>query len=97
MTHAEEIMQAVAELIRQGKNVFSRKDVRDQLGLTHHEWLYGYTAIFQGMRLDRSPDSPMPREKYRNMFKHTFGHGKYVLTAQGKTIVEEILERSVRE
>jgi hypothetical protein len=40
---------------------FSRNEVRLQLSLDSHEWLSGYTAIFQAMRIDHpggAPDIP---------------------------------------
>ena len=52
MARAEEIIRAVASLWREGNHTFSRKDVRDQIGVSQEKWLSGYTAIFQGMRAD---------------------------------------------
>jgi len=69
MTHAEEIVQAVAVLIKQGMNIFSRKDVRDQIGVGHDVWMSGYTAIFQGMRIDHPGRAPSVSSKFKNVFK----------------------------
>ncbi len=63
MTHTEEIMRAVATLVKQkGKSIFSRKEIRDQIGVSQDKWMSGYTATFQGMRSD-SPRSSSSREK----------------------------------
>jgi len=88
MTHAEEILCAVAELAKQGKKWFTRKDVRDEIGIDPHEWLYGYTAIFQGMRIDHPGGAPEVGEKYKRVFQR-IERGKYVLTTYGKQLIEE--------
>jgi len=87
MTHAEEIVQAVAILIKQGMNIFSRKDVRDQIGVGHDVWVSGYTAIFQGMRIDHPGRAPSVNSKFKNVFERV-EHGKYILTPYGKQLVQ---------
>lgn len=50
-THAGQILGAVAHIVLQeGRRTFTRKVVRDKIGLSADEWMAGYTAIFQAMR-----------------------------------------------
>lgn len=86
MTHAEEIAGAVSSLIEKGCLPFRRVDVRDELGLSHDEWMSGYTAIFQGMRIDHPGGAPKVVSKYKDVFKRV-NRGKYVLTEKGKKII----------
>ena len=88
MIHAEEIMKAVAELIKQGTTVFTRKDVRDQLGLSQKEWLSGYVAIFQAMRIDHPGGAPPIGRKFRGVFRR-IARGKYTLTPYGEKLLKE--------
>lgn len=88
MTHAEEIIQAVAKLVGQGKNLFTRKEVRDEIGVSQHEWLYRYTAIFQGMRTDHPGGAPEVGERFRGVFQR-IERGKYALTDYGKRLVNQ--------
>ena len=92
VTHAEEIIRAVATLIKQGKKVFSRKDVRDQIGLSADEWQLGYTAIFQAMRIDHPGGAPQIGSKYKNVFER-IERGKYVLTSYGRELTAQELIR----
>jgi len=86
MTHAEEIAGAVSLLIEKGCLPFRRVDVRDELSLSHDEWMSGYTAIFQGMRVDHPRGAPKVASKYKDVFKRV-NRGKYVLTEKGKEII----------
>ena len=88
MTHAEEIIRTVAVLIKQGKIVFSRKDVRNKMGLDPYVWLYSYTAIFQSMRIDHPGGAPSVNPKFKGVFKR-INRGKFVLTTYGKQIIKE--------
>jgi len=88
MTHAEEIARAVASLIKKKKIPFARMDIRDELGLSPKGWLYGYTAIFQGMRVDQPGGAPDVGLKFEGIFKRV-SHGLYVLTEYGEELVEE--------
>lgn len=89
MTHAEEILKAVAKYINKtGKNTFTRKDIRDELGLTREEWLSGYTAIFQGMRIDHPGGAPNVTQRFKGVFKR-IERGKYTLTRYGQQILKE--------
>lgn len=89
MTHAEEIMRAVAVLVKQeGKNIFSRREIRDQIGVSQHTWLHSYTAIFQGMRSDHPGGAPRIGARFRGVFRRV-EYGRYALTDYGEHILTE--------
>ncbi len=84
MTHAEQILHAVAVLITQeGQETFTRNDVRCQLGVDPEVWLESYTATFQAMRVDQPGGAPAISDTYRGMFKRV-ARGIYVLTPRGR-------------
>lgn len=87
MTNAEEILQAVSTLVKEhGKNVFSRKDIRDQIRIDPHTWLYSYTAIFQSMRVDHPGGAPPVGKRYEGVFQQV-SYGKHTLTEYGKQLI----------
>jgi hypothetical protein len=87
MTHAEEIFRAVVRLTQvQGREEFSRLDVRRQLRVESDTWLNGYTAIFQGMRADHPGGAPGVGEEFAGVFRRV-GHGRYVLTEKGQSLL----------
>lgn len=88
MARAEEIVRAVASLWREGNRTFSRKDVRDQIGVSQEKWLLGYTAIFQGMRADHPGGAPPVNSKFHNVFRQV-RRGEHTLTDYGKKLLEE--------
>ncbi|GAG37841.1 unnamed protein product, partial [marine sediment metagenome] len=67
---------------------FARMDIRDELGLPHEEWLYGYTAIFQGMRIDHPGGAPKVGLKFEGAFKRV-SYGLYELTEYGEKLIKE--------
>lgn len=83
MTHAEAILRAAAMLDASGRRELSRKEIRDQLGLTQAQWMRGYTAIFQGMREDQPGGAPSVPKTFRGVFRQ-IGHGRFVLTDVGR-------------
>ena len=89
MSHAQEILEAVAKIIKQKgeRAVFTRNQVRKTIGLDRDEWLQGYTAIFQAMREDHPGRAPVIGEKYKGVFKR-IAYGKYVLTQKGKKVLK---------
>ncbi|MGB3905235.1 MAG: hypothetical protein WBB22_09950 [Anaerolineae bacterium] len=90
MTHAEQIMRAVAVLVRQqGKRVLTRAEVRKVIGLSSREWQYGYTAIFQGMRVDHPGGAPDVGDRWKGVFRRV-EYGKYVLTDRGQELVRAL-------
>jgi cytoplasmic iron level regulating protein YaaA (DUF328/UPF0246 family) len=89
-THAESILSAVAALVReQSKKTFTRRDVRRQIGITQEEWMRGFTAIFQAMRMDQPGGAPVIAKKYQNVFKR-ISKGNYFLADYGKMVVSQI-------
>ena len=93
MTHAEQILQAVAMLNRQGKTVFTRDEIRCVVGTGRDEWQAGYTAVFQGMRSDHPGGAPKVREKFRGVFRQV-ERGRYALTDYGQQLIRELGEVS---
>ncbi len=88
MTNAEKIIQAVAILNKRGQKVFSRKNICEEIGINHHEWLYGYTAVFQGMREDQPGGAPPVNKQYMGVFRR-INYGKYVLTSKGESLLKK--------
>ena len=88
MTHAEEIMQAVAVLVKSGRIPFSRRDVRNHLGLDREEWNYSYDPIFQGMR-EQPGEAPKVDERFKGVFRRV-SHGRYVLTPKGERLARKL-------
>jgi hypothetical protein len=83
-----QILRAVKALVQRGARTFSRNDVRLQLGLDSHEWLYGYTAIFQAMREDQPGGAPNIPDRYRGVFRR-IERGVFQLTLYGVPLLEE--------
>ena len=89
MTHAEEIMQAVAALIkRKRENTFSRKEIRDELGLGADVWNNCYSPVFQGMRSDHPGGAPRVRDKFKDVFRQV-ERGKHTLTRRGRQLLTQ--------
>ena len=87
-TNASRILDAAAALAgADGRKTFSRKAVRDYLGLNNRTWQSGYTAIFQGMRNDHPGGAPQVGDSYSGVF-HRVDHGTYELSAKGRRLVE---------
>ena len=87
MTHAEEIMRAVAVLTKRRRVEFSRREIRDQLRIDKEEWNRRYDPIFQGMR-ELSGEAPKVDERFRRVFRR-ISHGRYVLTERGVQLAKE--------
>ena len=82
-THAEEILRAAAALARRNASgTFTRDDIRRQIGLKGSVWMSGYTAIFQGMRIDQPGGAPAVGGVFVGAFLRV-AHGTYQLTAHG--------------
>ncbi len=89
MTHAEEIMRAVTTLVRQeGKTIFTREEIRQQIGVSRDEWMSGYTSIFQGMRTDQPGGAPKVGARFTGVFRQV-EHGKHTLTDYGWRLLQE--------
>jgi len=92
MTHCEQIMTAVAYLtLKQELPEFSRNQVRKKIGVDSKTWLNGYTAIFQGMRIDHPGKAPPVGERFQNVFQRV-RRGVYVLTDKGRRLAMEFYE-----
>ena len=88
MTHNERILSAVKYLTRGNSQIeFSRNDVRIHLGISSHDWLNGYTAIFQAMRSDHPGGAPPISDIYQGVFRRV-RRGSFVLTPKGKRLVD---------
>lgn len=89
MTHAEEIMWAVVTILKkEDKDTFSRREIRDKIGVKHDRWMSGYTAIFQGMRSDHPGKAPDVGKKFKKVFRR-IECGIYTLTEYGKQLLKE--------
>ena len=87
-TNAGRILCAAAALAgADRRKTFSRKEVREYLGLDNRTWQSSYTAIFQGMRDDHPGGAPQVGAMYTGVF-HRVDHGTYELSAKGRQLVE---------
>ena len=87
-THASRILDAAAaQAGANGRRTFSRKTVREYLGLDNQAWQSGYTAIFQGMRDDHPGGAPQVGDSYSGVF-HRVDRGTYELSDKGRRLVE---------
>jgi len=84
-THAAQILRAACALVATGNSPFSRDDIRRYLDISPEDWLNGYTAIFQGMRVDQPGGAPKVANRYKGVFKQV-AHGLYELTEKGKVL-----------
>ncbi len=83
-TNASRILRAATDLAgADRKGTFSRKAVREHLGLSSRQWQSGYTAIFQGMRDDHPGGAPAVGALYSGVF-HRVGPGTYALSDKGR-------------
>lgn len=87
MTRTEEILIAVASIIKKGHVQFRRNDIRKELGVSQDEFQLGYTSIFQGMRIDHPGGAPRVGSKFEGVFERVI-YGIYKLTEYGKKLVE---------
>ena len=87
MTHAEEIVGAVAVLIKhRGQRTFTRRQVRDEAGVCPEKWNSSYNPTFQGMREDDPGGAPRPAARLQGLFRRV-GYGVYELTDRGRAVV----------
>jgi hypothetical protein len=83
-------MRAVSSLVtEEGKEVFTRAEVRSKIGVSQERWMAGYTAIFQAMRKDHPGGAPPIGTKWKGAFRR-FSHGEYVLTSRGRELLGEL-------
>ena len=87
MTIPEEILEAVSILVKEkGMSTFRRLDIREQIGIDKHRWVYSYSPIFQAMRIDHPGKAPYIGEKYMGIFQQV-KHGVHTLTKYGKEMI----------
>ena len=92
MTHAEQIVRAVAALVKEeGNEVFTRAEVRKLIGVTPEEWHSGYTAIFQGMRADHPGGAPAVGDRWKGVFRRV-EYARYTLSDRGRQLLAELEE-----
>jgi hypothetical protein len=88
-THAEQIMRAAAALVvQEGKEIFTRADIRDRVGVDRDTWISSYTPIFQGMRADQPGGAPPVGARYKGVFRKV-EHGKHTLTPYGRELLRD--------
>lgn len=91
-TNAARIFHAAVALAgADGRKTFTRKVVREYLGLSNRAWQSGYTAIFQGMRDDHPGGAPQVGASYSGVF-HRVDHGIYEFSPKGRRLVEANVE-----
>lgn len=89
MTHPEEIMQAVATLVlRKGQQVFTRKEIRAQIGVSREHWHASYSPTFQGMREDQPGGAPQVAARFKGVFRQV-EYGRHTLTRYGRKLLRE--------
>lgn len=89
MTISEQIMQAVAVLVDKREiKVFTREEIREQIGVDRERWDASYSPTFQGMREDQPGGAPNVGTKFKKVFRQV-EHGKHRLTEYGKELLKE--------
>ncbi len=81
-------MRAVSTLGGQDQTVvFTREDIRHQIGIGRPKWKPSYSPTFQGMRSDQPGGALKVGEKYRNVFRKV-ARRKNTLTDYGRTLLK---------
>ncbi len=88
-TIIEQIMRAVYQLGKQGIIIFTRKDIRDELGLSQEQMNASYSPIFQGMHVDQPGGAPNVGIRFKGVFKRV-EYGKYRLTEKGTQLIQDL-------
>jgi hypothetical protein len=88
MTHADEILRAVASLTR-SDGVFTREEIRQVLNIERNRWHASYSPTFQAMRADQPGGAPSIGERYRGVFQRV-AHGQHTLTEYGRQLLREL-------
>lgn len=87
MTHADQIIRAIQSLVYGDEGrVFTRKEVRDEIGLTQQVWVASYSPMLQAMRIDHPGRAPAIAERYKGTLQRV-SHGHFILTDKGKMVV----------
>lgn len=88
MTQSEEIIRAVAELAKQGRTEFSRKEIRNQIGIGSKKWKNSYSPTFQGMRDDHPGGAPKVAKQFADVL-HRVRYGRYIFSPKGKRLIKK--------
>jgi hypothetical protein len=89
LTHPEEIMCAVAKIVlKQGRDTFSRVDIRRVTGVDKDAWDASFSPEFQGMRVDHPGGAPKVNKKFQGVF-YRVQHGIYTLTDYGRSLLKD--------
>jgi len=87
LSNAAKILDSIAHIfIDEGKQEFSRDDVRKQAGFSREEWMSGYTSIFQAMRIDQPGGAPKIRKEYQGILRR-LRWGVFTLTEYGNEYI----------
>ncbi len=87
-THADQIMRAVATVIAEGVDIFTRADIRDRAGVDSDQWNGSYSPIFQGMRIDHPGGAPQVGTRFKGVFRRV-DRGHYTLTPHGQELLQD--------
>jgi len=88
LTNAAKILKAVAHLVLdEGKQQFTRNEIRMHLGVSRDEWEASYTSIFQSMRADQPGGAPPVRKEFQGVFRQVM-HGLHTLTKRGQALIQ---------
>ncbi len=88
MTHAEQIMQAVVSIVSEGPRTFTRKQVREQAGISQEDWGRSYSPTFQAMRVDQQGGAPGISSRFKGVFRQVT-RGEHTLTEYGWRLIAE--------
>ncbi len=91
MTHAEQILRAVAGIIQNEKTHFTRLAIREAIGVDANEWEKNYSPIFQAMRIGQPVAALRVATKWRNVFRQA-SRGQYQLTSYGINLTHTLVE-----
>lgn len=86
-TIADSIFWAAVDLVRYGKSVFTREDVRQELGVDRDLWNRSYNPAFQGLRCDDPGGAPRPSAHLQGVFER-LERGQYQLSGRGYQLLE---------
>ena len=87
LSNVAKILDSIAHIfIDEGRQEFSRDDVRKQAGLSRKEWMSGYTSIFQAMRIDHPGGAPKIKKEYQGILRR-LRWGVFTLTEYGKEYI----------
>lgn len=85
VTRADRVAGAAARVVRNGKKIFSRNDLRLELGLKPKEWNRSYDPNFQGMR-EHPGSAPIVGHDLKRIFR-LIERGRHALTAHGRSVL----------